>query len=86
VIGSYSCAGEPKGISLSDDGTVFVCGWRRHVIEKISEDCSTGKVVLQDVIKPYAVCWSEETKKLYFSCYTSNKNENYDTLYIYKLS
>jgi hypothetical protein len=86
VIGSYSCTGEPRGISLSDDGTVFVCGWNRNVIEEISEDCPTGKVVLQDVMFPYAVCWSEETKKLYFSCFTSDRNKNYDILYIYKLS
>jgi hypothetical protein len=84
VIGSYSCTGKPRGISLSDDGTVFVCGSERNVIEEISEDCSTGKVVLQDGIDQYAVCWSEETKKLYFSCYSANIDSN--TIYIYKLS
>jgi hypothetical protein len=86
VIGSYSCIGVPRGISLSVDGTVFMCDFRRDVIEEISEDCSTGKVVLQDVIAPYAVYWSEETKKLYFSCYTSNEDEKDNTIYIYKLS
>jgi uncharacterized protein YxjI len=86
VIGSYSCTGEPRGISLSDDGTVFVCDWDRDVIEEISEDCSTGKVVLQDVFDPFAVYWSEETRKLYFSCYMSDEDGNYDIIYIYKLS
>ncbi|XP_060565923.1 uncharacterized protein LOC132724959 [Ruditapes philippinarum] len=86
VIGSYSCTSEPRGISLSDDGTVFVCGLERNVIEEISEDCSTGKVVLQDVIRPFGVCWSEETKKLYFSCYSSTFDKNYDFIYMHKLS
>jgi DNA-binding beta-propeller fold protein YncE len=79
VIGSYSCTGLPRGISLSNDGTVFMCDVNRNVIEEISEDCSTGKVVLQDVIYPYAVCWSEERKELYLSC------NNNDFLYIYEL-
>jgi hypothetical protein len=69
VIGSYSGMSGPTGMSLSDDGTVFVCDWVRHVIEEISGDCSTGKVVLQDLKKPWAVCWCGETKKLYYSCY-----------------
>ncbi|XP_060554335.1 uncharacterized protein LOC132715361 [Ruditapes philippinarum] len=80
VIGSYSCTGEPRGISLSNHCTVFMSDLNRNVIEEISEDCSTGKVVLQNVINPYAVCLSEETKKMYFSCI------NNVFLYIYKLS
>ncbi|XP_060597185.1 uncharacterized protein LOC132751091 [Ruditapes philippinarum] len=85
VIGSYSAMGYPTGMSLSDDGTVFVCDWRRNVIEEISGDCSTGKVVLQDLKTPRAVCWCGKTKKLYYSCYAfDNKNQNF--LYIYNLS
>jgi hypothetical protein len=86
VIGtcSYSGMSEPKGMSLSDDGTVFVCDNLRNVIEEISGDCSTGKVVLQDRKNPLAVCWCGETKKLYYSCF--NLNEKYDNfLYIYKI-
>jgi hypothetical protein len=49
VIGSYSCMSWPRGMSLSDEGTVFVCDWRRNVIEEILGDCSTGKVLLQDL-------------------------------------
>ncbi|XP_060586975.1 uncharacterized protein LOC132742554 [Ruditapes philippinarum] len=86
VVGSYGCAGAPRGISPSNDGTVFVCGWDRNIIEEISEDCSTGKVVLQDVIDPFAVCWSDETKKLYFSCNCSTSDTNYDFIYMHKLS
>ncbi|XP_060562263.1 E3 ubiquitin-protein ligase TRIM71-like [Ruditapes philippinarum] len=86
VIGRYSCKVQPRGISLSDDGTLFMCGWNRNVIEEISADCSTGKVVLQGVINPFAVCWSEETKKLYFSCHSLNGDEKDNTIYIYKLS
>jgi hypothetical protein len=68
VIGSYSGMSYPSGMSLSDDGTVFVCDLRRHVIEEISGDCSTGKITLQDLMEPWAVCWCGKTKKLYYSC------------------
>ncbi|XP_060593560.1 uncharacterized protein LOC132748032 [Ruditapes philippinarum] len=85
VIGSYSGTSFPVGMSLSDDGTVFVCDWERNVIEEISGDCSTGKVVLQDLKKPMAVCWCGETKKLYYSCNTRDgKIDNF--LHIYNLS
>ncbi|XP_060569133.1 uncharacterized protein LOC132727566 [Ruditapes philippinarum] len=85
VIGSYSGMNYPLGMSLSDDGTVFVCDWKKNVIEEISGDCSTGKVVLQDLKAPFAVCWCGETKKLYYSCDTvDEKYSNF--LQIYKLS
>ncbi|XP_060600627.1 uncharacterized protein LOC132754058 [Ruditapes philippinarum] len=85
VIGSYSGMSDPCGMSLSDDGTVFVCDWERNVIEEISGDCSTGKVVLQDLKEPVAVCWCGETKKLYYSCLAMNKKHD-NFLFIYKLS
>ncbi|XP_060568473.1 uncharacterized protein LOC132727043 [Ruditapes philippinarum] len=85
VIGSYSGMSDPRGMSLSDDGTVFVCDWERNVIEEISGDCSTGKVVLQDLKRPWAVCWCGETKKLYYSCNALDaKYDNF--IHIYKLS
>ncbi|XP_060604756.1 uncharacterized protein LOC132757485 [Ruditapes philippinarum] len=88
-IGSYSGMGDPRGMSLSDDGTVFVCVWQRYgrhfVIEEISVDCSTGKVVLQDHKRPQAVCWCGKTKKLYYSCYVSDEKYG-NFLQIYKLS
>jgi hypothetical protein len=84
VIGSYSGMSEPKGMSLSGDGTVFVCDTERNVIEEISEDCSTRKIVLENVNDPYTVCWCGETKKLYYSCCRDNEKDNF--LYIYKLS
>ncbi|XP_060554351.1 E3 ubiquitin-protein ligase TRIM33-like [Ruditapes philippinarum] len=73
VIGSYSGMSKSRGMSLSDDGTVFVCDNERNVIEEISEDCSTGKVVLENLNDPYTVCWCGETKKLYYSCNTVMK-------------
>ncbi|XP_060573533.1 uncharacterized protein LOC132731376 [Ruditapes philippinarum] len=82
VIGSYSGISWPSGMSLSDDGTVFVCEKKRNVIEEISGDCSTGQVVLQDLEKARAVCWCGKTKKLYYSC--DFEYENF--LQIYKLA
>jgi hypothetical protein len=85
VIGRYSGMSWPKGMSLSDDGTVFVCDKERNVIEEISGDCSTGKVVLQNLERTGAVCWCGETKKLYYSC--DAWGETYDDfLHIYNLS
>ncbi|XP_060600625.1 uncharacterized protein LOC132754055 [Ruditapes philippinarum] len=81
VIGSYSGMSYPRGMSLSDDGNVFVCDYDRNVVEEISGDCSTGNVVLQDLKGPVAVCWCGETKKLYYSW---DSLDNF--LYIYKLS
>ncbi|XP_060601542.1 uncharacterized protein LOC132754832 [Ruditapes philippinarum] len=66
VVGSYSGMSESKGMSLSDDGTVYVCDYGRNVIQEISGDCSTGKVVLKDPEKfsPICKCWFEgKTKK-----------------------
>ncbi|XP_060564058.1 uncharacterized protein LOC132723371 [Ruditapes philippinarum] len=85
VIGSYSRTGKPRGMALSEDGTVFVCDKERNVIEEILEDCSTGKVVLKTAKSPYAVCWCGETQKLYYSCYAEDEKVN-NFLHIYKLS
>ncbi|XP_060569207.1 uncharacterized protein LOC132727656 [Ruditapes philippinarum] len=85
VIGSYSGISNPAGMSLSDDGTVFVCDNKRNVIEEISGDCSRGKVVLKNLKNPYAICWCEETKKLYYS--GGENDGQYDNfLHTYKLS
>jgi hypothetical protein len=85
VIGSYSGMSFPMGMSLSDDGTVFVCNQGRNVIEEISGDFSTGKVVLQDLETSQAVCWCGKTKKLYYSCDDLGKKYgNY--IHIYNLS
>ncbi|XP_053389774.1 uncharacterized protein LOC123566619 [Mercenaria mercenaria] len=78
VIGSYGGMAEPCGITLSNDGTVFVCDRQRNVIEEIAGDCSTGKVVLNNLDHPRAICWCAETSKLYFSCATrQEKHENF---------
>ncbi|XP_060573343.1 uncharacterized protein LOC132731223 [Ruditapes philippinarum] len=83
VIGSYSGMSIPMGMSLSDEGTVFLCDWERNYIKEISGDCSTGKVVMQNLERPRAVCWCGKTKKLYYSCLAFN-DDNF--LQIYKLS
>ncbi|XP_060576859.1 uncharacterized protein LOC132734162 [Ruditapes philippinarum] len=85
VLESYGDMGETRGISLSGDGTVFVCDRKRNVIEEISGDCSTGKIVLQGLNRPYTVCWSEETKMVYYSCEVEDeKHDNF--LHSFKLS
>ncbi|XP_060597189.1 uncharacterized protein LOC132751094 [Ruditapes philippinarum] len=85
VIGSSSGISDPKGMSLSDDGTFFVCDMKKNVIEDISGDCSTGKIVLKNLESPYAVCWCEKTKRLYNSCFAFDaKYDNF--LQIHNLS
>ncbi|XP_060597190.1 uncharacterized protein LOC132751095 [Ruditapes philippinarum] len=63
VIGCYSGMSYHTGMSLSDDGTVFVCDNGSCVIEEISGDHCTGKVVLQDLKRPLAVCWCGKNKE-----------------------
>ncbi|XP_060589417.1 E3 ubiquitin-protein ligase TRIM71-like [Ruditapes philippinarum] len=83
--GSYGVQGNPCGIALSDDGTVFVCDDKRNVIEEISGDCSKGEVLHEDLKSPQAVCWHSETRMLYYSCYCHD--ECYDNyIHIYKYS
>jgi hypothetical protein len=85
VTGSYSGIGYSRGMSLSDDVTVFVCDPVRNVIEEISGDCSTVNVVLKNLKYPFAVCWCGETKKLYYSVWQNDEiNDNF--LHTYKLS
>ncbi|XP_060573335.1 uncharacterized protein LOC132731217 [Ruditapes philippinarum] len=71
VIGSGGMSA-PRGMSLSDDGTVFVCDHGRNVIEEKSGDCSEGQVLIHNLFKPSAVCWCGNTKKLYTSCDAAN--------------
>jgi hypothetical protein len=68
VIGCYSRGSDIRGISLSDDGTVMVCVWDRNIIEEIAEDCSKGEIVLENLNCPYALCWCNVTKQLYYTC------------------
>ncbi|XP_060604642.1 uncharacterized protein LOC132757389 [Ruditapes philippinarum] len=63
---------DPKGISLSDDGTVFVSDGVRNVIEEMSGDCSAGEVVRKDLKYPFAVCFCSKTRKLYYSCHSGD--------------
>ncbi|XP_045215515.2 uncharacterized protein LOC123565791 [Mercenaria mercenaria] len=86
VISSYGGLTGPVYITLSDDGTIFVCDKKRNaIIEEMAGDCSTGKVVLMNLNAPYAVCWCAETSKLYFSCNTwEDKHDNF--LQVVKLS
>jgi hypothetical protein len=84
VIGSYDDMNETRGLSLSDDSTVFVCDRGRNVIEKISEDCFQGKVMLQDLKYPQAVCWCSETCKLYYSSGDGNGRDK-NALHVYQL-
>jgi hypothetical protein len=67
VTGKYVCKESPRGSTMSDDGTVFVC-ISNNTIEEISEDCSEGQVVVKDIEWPQAVNWSAETCTLYTSC------------------
>ncbi|XP_060556934.1 uncharacterized protein LOC132717477 [Ruditapes philippinarum] len=67
VIGSYGDMNEPRGILLSDDGTVFVCDREKQVVKEILGDCSAGKVIMKDISSLQAVCWCSTTMKLYYS-------------------
>jgi hypothetical protein len=85
VIGWYRVDGTPYGIALSDDDNVFVCAMNGNTIEEISGDCSKGKVVLKNLISPYAVCWCGETRKMYHSSF-SQDGKRRNLIYVNKLS
>jgi hypothetical protein len=71
-IGNNTSMDDPKGISLSDDGTVFVSDGVRNIIEEMSGDCSAGEVVRKDLKYPFAVCFCSKTRKLYYSCHSGD--------------
>jgi hypothetical protein len=59
-----------------------VCDEKRNVIEEISGDCSTGKIVLKDRQEPYAVSWCGKTRILYNSSFTGyDKDDNVVKIY-----
>jgi hypothetical protein len=75
VTGKYVCTASPRGLTMSDDGTVFVCYWDNNTIEEISGDCTEGLDVVKNIQNPLAVHWSAETCTLYTnSCFLTEKN------------
>jgi hypothetical protein len=82
VTGKYFCTASPCGLTMSDDGTVFVC-IDNHTIEEISEDCSEGQIVVKDIEWPQAVYWSAETCTLYTSNHALNES---NFIKLFKLS
>jgi DNA-binding beta-propeller fold protein YncE len=84
VTGSYGDLGEPRGMALSDDGTVYACDWQGDDLVEISEDCSMGKVIKQHHMGLEAICSCPETSTVYLSC--SSDDESYNNfLQVYKL-
>jgi hypothetical protein len=82
VTGKYVCTAGPLGLTMSDDGTVFVC-INNNTIDEISGDCSKGQVVVKDIQYPQAVNWSAETCTLYTS---SRVTPECDFIKLFKLS
>jgi DNA-binding beta-propeller fold protein YncE len=83
VKGKYVCKEKPLGLTMSNDGTVFVCYYDNNTIEEISGDCTKGHVVVKDLPEPETVVWSAETCTLF----TSNlelREQNF--IKIFKLS
>jgi sugar lactone lactonase YvrE len=67
VTGKYVCKEKPFGLTMSEDGTVFVCNYDNNAIEEISGDCTKGQVIIKDVKRPQTVVWSAETCTLFTS-------------------
>jgi hypothetical protein len=81
VTGKYVCTDIPYGLTMSDDGTVFVCYYDNNTIEEISGDCTKRQVVVKDAPGPQTVVWSAETCTLFTSSYIEKNIIN-----IFKLS
>ncbi|XP_060576277.1 uncharacterized protein LOC132733632 [Ruditapes philippinarum] len=85
VKGEYVCTVDPRGLTMSEDWTVFVCYPDNKTIGEISDDCNEGQVVVDDKqLKPWAVHWSDETSSLYTSTQSSSEDDNF--IKIFKLS
>jgi hypothetical protein len=84
VTGKYVCKDSPSGLTMSDDGTVFVC-IGNNTIEEISGDCSEGQVVVKDIHNPQAVFWFAETCTLYTNS-SSFLTEERNFIRLFKLS
>ncbi|XP_060607278.1 uncharacterized protein LOC132759508 [Ruditapes philippinarum] len=74
----------PRGISLLDDGSLFVSDYRAECIYIVSGDCKDTTTVLENVENPYAVCWCAETSTLYLST-NSYKAERNNIIKMYKM-
>jgi hypothetical protein len=61
----------PRGISLSDDGSLFVSDYWTNCIYRISGDCKDRTTILENVEHPRAVFWCTETRTL---CVSTSKN------------
>jgi hypothetical protein len=71
VKGIYTCADNPRGLTMSDDDTLFVC-CDNNTIKEISGDCTKELVVVQNIKSPQTVHWSAETCTLYASTWFVN--------------
>jgi hypothetical protein len=83
VTGKYVCTDSPRGLTMSDDGTVFVCYFNNNTIEEKSINCTKRQVVVKDVPGPQTVVWSAETCTLFTSS-LCNTEQNF--IKIFKLS
>ncbi|XP_060585366.1 uncharacterized protein LOC132741254 [Ruditapes philippinarum] len=60
----------PRGISLIDEGSLFVSDNFTNCIFRVSGDCKNRITILEDVDSPEAICWCAETSTL---CVCTNK-------------
>jgi hypothetical protein len=84
VKGKYVSADKLYGLTMSEDGTVFVCNYGNDTIEEISGDFTKGQVVVKNVQCPHIVVWSAETCTLFTSFQECNEEDNF--IKIFKLS
>ncbi|XP_060599795.1 E3 ubiquitin-protein ligase TRIM71-like [Ruditapes philippinarum] len=83
MIGSVGIK-EPKGLTLLGDGSLLVNSYRSHCIHRVSGDCKDSKIILENLDRPYAVCWCAESSTLcvsrFYNSYDDSDN-NYIKLY-----
>ncbi|XP_060559114.1 uncharacterized protein LOC132719367 [Ruditapes philippinarum] len=84
-IGRHCRIEHPRGITLLDDGSIFVSDYESRCILKVRSDLNESETALTDVDSPWALCWSRETTTLCVSRFNRDRsNENNDIL-LYKL-
>jgi hypothetical protein len=75
----------PMGISLLDDGSLFVSDYMTKCIHRVSGDCKDRTTILENVVGLRAVCWCTETRTLYLSTWTISNTESNTIIKIYKM-
>lgn len=85
IIGTFKGVEWSAGLSLKNDGSVFLCDKALNSIQKMKEDCSESEIVLKDLENPLSVCWCDKKLTLCV-CFGQSAENNANFLKFYEIS